>query len=291
MREIPISIPVALAGPGTQPAEADGASLDILQLPDEMTTFRMPEMPALEEPEQCRQGLAVLHQLGAALEMSARQPGLSAEAIEIAGLDAPNLSLIDQVLGEGEVSMIFQGRNCSARIQESVLAGVWRIKHFDQEGALTQDSIEVAPVPKICRRHVFSHSAHRVEMQRDTIPAGVLNAPPLLAEINDKIAEYRPGAQSHVINLTLLPQTEEDLAFLSERLGEGRLTILSRGYGNCRITSTGTEHVWWVQYFNSQDKNILNTLEVGGVPAVALAAAEDIRDSAERLGEILEIYQ
>ncbi len=289
MREIPI--PVALAGPGTQPAEADGASLDILQLPDEMTTFRMPEVPVLEEPEQCRQGLAVLHQLATTLELAAKQAGLLTEAIEIAGLDTANLSLIDQVLGEGEVSMIFHGRDCSARIQESVLAGVWRVRHFDEAGLLTQDSIEVAPVPKLCRRHVFTHAAHRVEMLRETIPAGVLNAPPLLAEINDKIAEYRPGAENHVINLTLLPQTEEDLVFLIERLGEGRLTILSRGYGNCRITSTGTEHVWWVQYFNSQDKNILNTLEIGDVPAVALAAEEDIRDSAVRLNEILEIYQ
>ena len=76
-------------------------------------------------------------------------------------------------------------------------------------------SIEVAPVPKLCRRHVFTHAAHRVEMLRETIPAGVLNAPPLLAEINDKIAEYRPGAENHVINLTLLPQTEEDLVITS----------------------------------------------------------------------------
>ena len=115
MREIPI--PVALAGPGTQPAEADGASLDILQLPDEMTTFRMPEVPVLEEPEECRQGLAVLHRLATTLELAAKQAGLLAEPIEIAGLDTANLSLIDQVLGEGEVSMIFHGRDCSARIE------------------------------------------------------------------------------------------------------------------------------------------------------------------------------
>jgi hydrogenase-1 operon protein HyaF len=49
--------------------------------------------------------------------------------------------------------------------------------------------------------------------------------------------------------------------------------------------------VWWVQYFNSQDMNILNTLEVVDVPAVACAAQEDINDSADRLSEILEIYQ
>ncbi|MCG8082170.1 MAG: hydrogenase expression/formation protein, partial [Candidatus Thiodiazotropha taylori] len=68
------------------------------------------------------------------------------------------------------------------------------------------------------------------------------------------------------------------------------LTILSRGYGNCRITSTAVQNVWWVQYFNSQDKNILNTIEIGAIPAVAAAAHEDVQDSAERLSEILEAY-
>lgn len=86
-------------------------------------------------------------------------------------------------------------------------------------------------------------------------------------------------------------QIEEDLAFLIERLGEGPLTILSRGYGNCRISSTAVENVWWVQYFNSQDKNILNTLEIGGVPIVAAAAKEDIQDSAQRLDEIMDAYR
>jgi hydrogenase-1 operon protein HyaF len=94
-----------------------------------------------------------------------------------------------------------------------------------------------------------------------------------------------------MINLTLLPQTEQDLAFLEERLGAGRVTILSRGYGNCRITSTATRNVWWVRYFNSQDRNILNSLEITTVPQVACAAQDDIGDSAERLGEILEIYR
>jgi rubredoxin len=59
--------------------------------------------------------------------------------------------------------------------------------------------------------------------------------------------------------------------------------ILSRGYVNCRITSTATRNVWWVQYFNSQETLILNTIEISGVPEVACAAQEDIDDSAQRL--------
>jgi len=69
------------------------------------------------------------------------------------------------------------------------------------------------------------------------------------------------------------------------------VVILSRGYGNCRITSTATRHVWWVQYFNSQEILILNTLEISEVPAVACAAQEDIDDSAQRLLEILEVFR
>jgi len=118
----------------------------------------------------------------------------------------------------------------------------------------------------------------------------VMNAPPLLAELNAKIAEYRPGGEAHTINLSLLPQTEQDLEFLAQRLGGGSVTILSRGYGNCRITATGTQYVWWVQYFNSEDTLILNTLEVSDVPSVACASPEDIADSCERLQEILKVY-
>jgi hydrogenase-1 operon protein HyaF len=68
------------------------------------------------------------------------------------------------------------------------------------------------------------------------------------------------------------------------------VVMLSRGYGNCRITSTLTRNVWWVQYFNSQDTLILNTIEISHVPDVACAAQEDIDDSAQRLHEILEVY-
>jgi hydrogenase-1 operon protein HyaF len=285
-----IHIPVSEIGAGSQPAEEDGASLDILQLPDEMQTFRMPE---ISDPERLAEGSVakqLMRELQQALQRLAANRSAQCEALELDSLDAENRDLIDQLLGEGEVSMRFESDNCHARIQESVLAGVWRVKYFTPAGELSRDTIEVADVPKLCRRHVFSHAAHRAEMSRDGISPGVLNAPPLLAEINDKVAEYRLGQESHVINLTLLPQTEEDLGFLIDRLGEGPLTVLSRGYGNCRITSTGVEHVWWVQYFNSQDKNILNTLEIGDVPAVACAATEDLQDSGERLAEMLEVY-
>ncbi|MEW8506399.1 MAG: hydrogenase expression/formation C-terminal domain-containing protein [Candidatus Thiodiazotropha sp.] len=288
---IDINLPIKVKGPGSQPGEADGADLDIMQLPDEMSTFRTPEVP---EPEQVRNldsGMSALSELDRILQLQSRIKDGKPEIVEITHLDEENRGLVDQVLGEGEVSMVFRGEQTSARIQESVMAGIWRVRYFDRLGKPRSDAIEVARVPRLCRRHVFNDASHRVETQLDSIPDGVVNAPALLAEINDKVAEHRPGKESHVINLTLLPQTEQDLAFLIERLGQGPLTILSRGYGNCRISSTAVQNVWWVQYFNSQDKNILNTLEIGGVPEVAAAAHEDIQESAQRLNEIMEAYR
>ena len=63
--------------------------------------------------------------------------------------------------------------------------------------------------------------------------------------------------------------------------------MISRGFGNCRITSTGARDVWRVQYFNNMNTLILNTIEVVDVPEVALAAAEDLVDSRERLAELV----
>jgi hypothetical protein len=41
--------------------------------------------------------------------------------------------------------------------------------------------------------------------------------------------------------------------------------------------------VWRVQFFNSMDTLILDTLEVTDMPEVVLAAPEDLSDSARRL--------
>jgi hydrogenase-1 operon protein HyaF len=110
----------------------------------------------------------------------------------------------------------------------------------------------------------------------------------VLVELNEQAAAWRPGTPPHVINLTLLPQTEADLAHLDNTLGHGPISILSRGYGNCRISATRLANCWWVRHYNSDERLILNTLEVVDVPAAALAAQGDMEDSAERLAEILE---
>jgi len=82
--------------------------------------------------------------------------------------------------------------------------------------------------------------------------------------------------------------TGEDRTVLEHAAPTGPVAILSRGFGNCRITSTLLRNLWRVQYFNSMQTLILNTLEVVDVPEVAMAAAEDLADSRQRLRELLD---
>lgn len=281
------SIELPLFGKGSQPSEEDGAVLEYLALPQAMETFEMPSI-SVDAPLQALQpAKQLLQRLLAGLEHFA--PDQAITPLTLIGLDADNRNFIDELLGEGEVSILY-GASEKLRIQESVLAGVWRLQQFDSENQVIADWLEVAVIPEKIQRYSFEEANAFIDTDFKTMPEGVMNAPPLLTELNAKIAEYRQGAEPYVINLSLLPQSEQDLAFLTQRLGGGRVTILSRGYGNCRISSTAARNVWWVQYFNSEDTLILNTLEVTPVPSVACASVEDIEDSRERLQEILNVY-
>jgi len=281
-----LEIPVT-TGPGSQPAEEDGMVLDY-PMPSGMTTYAMPEIPEPDEVVGVEDAIALLGLMHK--ELAGYRTEQPAVVLSLEALDERNRDLINQILGNGEVSMKYHGA-VDARIQESVLAGVWRVQYLDAAGDVQRDVIEIAAIAGLVKEATFADAAGEVVFSRADIPDTVYNAAPLLTEINDKLPEYRPGSVPHVINFSLLPHTSEDIDFLTATLGSGPVVILSRGYGNCRITSTATRNVWWVQYFNSQDTLILNTIEISDVPEVACAAQEDIDDSAQRLLEILEVYQ
>jgi len=254
-------------------------------MPEEMAIYRMPQVSVDLNAADLAQAKSVLQQL----EQDLAAYLAASKANDLTGLDSINRRFIDEVLGEGEVSIICAGEP-KLRIQESVLAGVWRLQQVNARQQIVSDALEVGIIPEQLLQLAFTGAASQIDTHWPTLPEGLMNAPPLLAELNAKISAYQTGAEAHIINLSLLPQTEQDLAFLEQCLGKGSVTLLSRGYGNCRISSTGTQYVWWVQYFNSQDTLILNMLEVSDVPDVACASPEDIADSAGRLQEILKVY-
>jgi hydrogenase-1 operon protein HyaF len=276
-----------IIGQGSQPKETDGVDLDFMRLPSAMATYSMPQLPLDLDPQAIARAKALLE---CVLEALNNYDPAQDNSFHIHGMNDKELAFLNEVLGEGEVSII-QKDEVLTQIQESVLAGIWRIQCFDPNtGDLHYDGIEIADIPKFIKKRTFENAANQLSIDEEDLPNGLMNALPLVAELNAQITAYSTEKLPHVINLSLLPQTPEDLAFLYETLGKGTTSILSRGYGTNRITSTMTDKVWWVQYFNSDDTLILNTLEVSEVPSVACAAREDLEDSAARLAEILAIY-
>ena len=259
-------------GPGSQPAAEDGAELEYMELPGDMRTYTA-HVPEVDASDALAPALSLLADIAKAAGRVGA--GGAAETVDLAGLDTANRRLIAETMGEGEVAMKLRGIPALS-VQESVFAGVWCVT-----GAGI-DRIEVAPVPMAARDRAFAPATER---RAESAGGGVVNAPALLSELEDKSAGF-DGAL-HVVNLTLLPHTEADLAWLDARLGQGSTDILSRGYGNCRVRATALPHVWRVQFFNSMDSLILDTFEVTDMPEVALAAAEDLTDSSERIREVL----
>jgi hydrogenase-1 operon protein HyaF len=288
-----IDAPVERQGPPL----FDEAGLDTepsyLAMPDAMQTYRQPLLPEPEEVAGLTAGLwqlrALQHLLGGYCI------GALPQVMDLRTLDAANLRLIEDSLGAGEVSIRRNHRRpglAQTTAQETRLAGVWRVRVVSDDGGVERDVLEISDVPGFVRDSAFAGARSAIEWPGNW-PEGVMNAPGVLAELNECVAKRLrdDDAPKHIINLTLLPQTEQDLACLSAQLGAGTISMLSRGYGNCRVTSTGLRAVWWVQYYNSDDRLILNTLEITDVPEAVLAAQEDIDDSAARLREILHALQ
>ncbi|MCC5992964.1 MAG: hydrogenase expression/formation protein [Rhodobacteraceae bacterium] len=267
----PFTLPPAGFGPGSQ---ATDETLEYIALPSGMRTY-VPHMPEIDDPEGVAPALAVLDQIASACDLVAQEGGRAQIALE--GLAAPARKLLAETLGHGEVSMKLRGVPAVA-VQESVFAGVWVL-----QGAGV-DLVEIGPVPELAITR--AHQPHRPCAPDTSHAPGVVNAPALLAELSDKSASYHPRGDIHVVNLTLLPHTPEDLDHMAQVMGEGAVTILSRGYGNCRITAAAMPHVWRVQFFNSTDTLILDTWEVTQMPEVAIAGPEDIADSAGRIREV-----
>lgn len=235
---------------------------------------------------RCPGVAALLPQIvDALLHQTATAPGL---LFDLAPLGEEEVRLVGEVLGEGEVvATVALAEGVIAQVQESVMAGLWRVRFTDAQSLLLADYVEVSAIPQVIRRAALMTKA---TFDIGAPPVGAMNVMPVLAEIRDRAAAYRAGDPAHVISLTLFPMTSQDLDFLRATLGAGPVAIVSRGYGTCRVQATAIQNVWSVQFFNVMDTILLDTIEIGAVPVVACAAVDDFRDSAERLREIEDAY-
>jgi hydrogenase-1 operon protein HyaF len=279
MKSIPI--PVRMVGPGSQ---LEDEPLQYLDMPRDMRTFEMPRVPEIGDAEALVAARDLLADVLSGMKAWGPTAGSNLR-FELDHLEPRVLSLANEMLGDGEVSIQVNGAR-RFRIQESVFTGLWRVVEVGMDGSLVGDWIEAGRLPGVVAE--AARTGARPELPLVEIPPGAMNSPALLHELRAQVEERRAGDPAHVLNLTLFPMTPEDHQVLERALPVGAVAILSRGFGNCRITSTGARDIWRVQYFNSMNTLILNTIEVVDVPEVALAADEDLIDTRGRLAELID---
>lgn len=288
---IPVRAAMPLTGPGSQSAfESDPSELAVLDMPRDMATFEMPRIPE-------RVPGSVLHAAAALLAGWLHElQGWDAKTLpgpqrDLAHTPGAVLAVLNQVLGEGEVAIrvAADAIGPELRIQESVFSGLWRCCQIGPAGELQRDWLEAGPVPAEALDR--ARAAGGAALQPVMLPPAAMNSPALLAEIASRRPLVRPGSPAGVINLTLLPMSPDDHEVLKQALPVGPVAMISRGFGNCHVSSTATRDVWRVQYFNSMQTLILDTLEVVDLPEAAIAAPEDLGDSRERLAELVQWLQ
>ena len=282
MKEFPIPVLATdgAIGPVSQP---DDDSFSYMPFPLEAPAFSMPQVPEDADAASVAAARRLLARFVEQMDDGATP------RVELSALPAGVLRVLNESLGEGEVSVRIATRNgdgAEVRIQETVFAGVWRELHLRADGSVEHDWLHACPVPPVALER--AQRAATTHLAPFELPRGAMNSPALLTEIREQVLHFRAGQPTHVINLSLLPLTPEDQVVLEQAAPVGPVAILSRGFGNCRITSTTLRNLWRVQYFNSMQTLILNTLEVVEVPEVAMAAADDLADSRERLRELLD---
>ena len=255
-----LSVPVRVIGPGSQPQDE---ALQYVELPRAMNTFQMPQAPRRVADEALSEARDVLAEFADALGPWDPARRTCGPRLDVSGVSPAALVIVNQMLGEGEV-VIQVGGARTLRIQESVFTGVWRVCELAADGTIARDWIEAGPVPEIVRESALAAAAPAPALV--TVPDGAMNSPALIEEIRAHMHDRRAGVAAHVINLTLFPLTPEDHQVLERALPPGPVAMISRGFGNCRIRSTLARNVWRVQYLNSMNTLILDTLEVVDVP-------------------------
>jgi hydrogenase-1 operon protein HyaF len=284
MQHAPTPFPIPVRSLLPEPADA----VDYMPMPREMSTFSMPRLPEPGLGSDLAGAHAVLTlflaHMDAWLAAGRAHPMATPPVLDLAGLPAATLRVINETLGEGEVSAIVDAAH-EVRVQETVFSGVWREQHL-RGSHLLHDHLLAAPIPPIVA--ALAHQRAATTLRSLPLPAGAMNVPALLHELQEAMDRSSPHTPPHVLNLTLLPLSPEDGAHLDAVLSGGSVVLLSRGFGNCRISSTAARNVWRVQYFNTMNTLILDTIEVVPMPEVALAAPEDITETRGRLAELLQ---
>ncbi len=253
--------------------------------------------PAPKTPELTLALEQILGALGKALETVVADYGRT-EIFSLENISSGELARLVSLLGEGEISGKIEpapdDREGTIHIRESVYPGIWLIGHRPpgSEGVVLS-SIEIGRAPRILVRNpepapsLPLNGADLTDQEYVRIKPGLMNAPSLLEETVYHLGTYLPDRKSHRIFLNKLPLSEGDAEWIDKVCSGGHISLVSKGYGDCRILSTQVPGLWRVLYKNPEGVPLLDALCVTELPDEIAATPEDLVQSKKDYGEFL----
>ena len=113
------------------------------------------------------------------------------------------------------------------------------------------------------------------------------NAWPLMLEISDMVQQLLETGETAAIDLSALPLTPEDKAWLKARLGRGQISVSLEAEGLSTLDETACPGVWWVTHRDPQERVQSEFIEVTTAPDLIQAHPDDIKTGHEYLKGIV----
>lgn len=107
----------------------------------------------------------------------------------------------------------------------------------------------------------------------------------VLAEIATALGRLAATGEATTIDLKSLPLAPDDLARLSEMLGEGEVRCELEVAGRSEVRETGFSGVWWIRHLGLGDEVALEEITITFVPEILQAHPDDVARAARRLAE------
>lgn len=143
--------------------------------------------------------------------------GDAGPAFALNQFDKQTIGLINQMLGEGEVSIRITIPNDTfdeIRIQESVYVGVWRVRYF-REGRPIADQVEVSAIPSCVAEAAYATS--RPGLLPVEPGPEAMNSPAILAELKTALKDWAPALRPLPSTSVICPCRLKTIRSLTKR--------------------------------------------------------------------------
>jgi hypothetical protein len=111
----------------------------------------------------------------------------------------------------------------------------------------------------------------------------------VLHEVQNALQNLKEAGENWTIFLNKLPLTPTDRELISDTLGRGSVTVVSKGGTQpAEWVESGIAGVWLGVYYDSKGGPLLETIEVTLYPTFAAAQPEDVAESITTLSMRLQ---